>query len=657
MKRALVAFGFFVGAVLVLAGVSGGHGGNYGGTYRGPGDLVPQTGPGGPGPTTPTDPTAPGPSTPTGPAGPGPNLPVPAGATGLGSAGGGPRTSAGLDLGPSLAKWQYWWEFNREPFLDLKAKIHGPSVVTGSDDFFLGRVDRSAARDSLRPTPETIRRVIVPALLEALQKERNREILDSSMIALAKIGGDDAFVDAIAAYLPDRNQTLVEAAAVSLGILARPKALPILRDLALDAPEGRKLVGRSEVPFRVRAFATYGLGLLAYAAPETRKEVASILLEALESGRTAWQDVRIAAVISMGLFADPEGRTVPALERVLDDAEAKETLRAHVPVSLAKILRASPGDARARVVERLVRSMRGSEEKERVRESCVIALGLLTTPADGHAEDALRALGDVISSGREQERNFAAISLARIGGPEAVRMLRRGLARGKNLIRPWSGLALGVLCHTARKEGTLIPDRAGILEELRVALREESNPEYVAAYALALGLAGDTGALEEMARRLERIGDEEARGYLCVAMGLLESPEARELLHREVQGALRKPALLERAAIGLGLLSDREAVPELLRILAESKTLAVQAAVATALGYIGDERSVEPLVAMLKNEELTDFARGFAAVALGIVADKEPLPWNSKIAVSVNYRALVPTLLGTALSSGILDIL
>ena len=41
--------------------------------------------------------------------------------------------------------------------------------------------------------------------------------------------------------------------------------------------------------------------------------------------------------------------------------------------------------------------------------------------------------------------------------------------------------------------------------------------------------------------------------------------------------------------------------------------------------------------------------------SLGGVADKEPLPWNVKIAVGNNYRAAVETL--TNQLSGILDIL
>ena len=57
----------------------------------------------------------------------------------------------------------------------------------------------------------------------------------------------------------------------------------------------------------------------------------------------------------------------------------------------------------------------------------------------------------------------------------------------------------------------------------------------------------------------------------------------------------------------------------------------------------------------LQNESLTERARGFAAVALGIVADKELLPWNSKISVDLNYRAAVSSLSDGG--SGIVEIL
>ena len=78
-------------------------------------------------------------------------------------------------------------------------------------------------------------------------------------------------------------------------------------------------------------------------------------------------------------------------------------------------------------------------------------------------------------------------------------------------------------------------------------------------------------------------------------------------------------------------------------------------AIASGLGFIGDRRTIRPLLDLLFDKELTQLARAFAAVALGGVCDKELLVWNSKIAVNMNYRAAVETL--TNRVNGILDIL
>ena len=59
---------------------------------------------------------------------------------------------------------------------------------------------------------------------------------------------------------------------------------------------------------------------------------------------------------------------------------------------------------------------------------------------------------------------------------------------------------------------------------------------------------------------------------------------------------------------------------------------------------------------MLGRRDITESARGFAAVALGIVADKERMPWNSKISTNIDYRASTVTLT-TQEATGILDIL
>ena len=122
-----------------------------------------------------------------------------------------------------------------------------------------------------------------------------------------------------------------------------------------------------------------------------------------------------------------------------------------------------------------------------------------------------------------------------------------------------------------------------------------------------------------------------------------------------VKKARYSPDLLKSGAIALGLLGDNLVVPDLLGMLETASSLSSQAAISSALGFIGDSRSVDPLIALMQREGVTDLARAFGAVALGIIADKEELPWNSKIGVGSNYRANTATL--TDQKGGILDIL
>jgi len=141
-----------------------------------------------------------------------------------------------------------------------------------------------------------------------------------------------------------------------------------------------------------------------------------------------------------------------------------------------------------------------------------------------------------------------------------------------------------------------------------------------------------------------------------VALGLMGAREATPEIGKIVKDSKYRPDLLKQAAIALGLLGDKELVPDLIDMLSEASRPATQAAISSALGFIGDQRSIDPLVEMLEDKEITPAARGFAAVALGIVADKELLPWNSKIAVDLNYRASTQTL-NDQTGTGILNIL
>ena len=702
MKKLLIAGSLLAAGAVGLQDVSVGHGG----TYRGPGDTVPPGGGGGGGGG---GPSTPGPSGPSAPGPSGPSTPGPAGPAAPGASGGpsGPSTPTG-STGTDLTLWQFWWGFNKDPYLNLKSKIHSDATATGTDDFFLGHGQKNQAKDSMAPSEETIRGTIVPALISALQSERHNDIVTGAMMALAKIGdeqsedGTSQFEQVIRPFLADGSQEIAETAAVALGVLGNPKSIDTLEHLLLDTPEGRKLVGsEAGVNYRTRAFASFGLGQIGYydEDPEDRQRIVEILFKVAEMPRQSTRDLKVAAIISMGLVpldlapadAEPaekqrgkQAATVPTnrqeqIDYLLDfflDENNKDRgylVRAHAPRAIVKLLEDLRGtevyeQKKADIVKALGPYVKkqGKGEKE-LRQSASLAFGQLGDLDDSGPDQKIReGLMDASNDTELQVKNFSVIALGQVGGqpgtgddPVAgekdVRdFLLKTLSRGKTQQKPWAGLAIGVM-----ERGLLDENRqqsAGALTALRDSLAKSKAPREVGSFAIGLGIAGDQEASNVLLDKLESMSDDETRGYITVALGLMNSVDAIEDIQAVVEESKYRGELLKQAAIGLGLLGDKALVTQLVGMLEDAKTLTTQAAIASALGFIGDKRSVDPLVEMLKDSSKTGAARGFAAVALGIVAEREPLPWNAKYSVDTNYRANTTTLTGQN-ATGLLDIL
>jgi HEAT repeat protein len=698
MKKLLFATALAVGACLGLHELTFSHGG----TYRGPGDTVPPGGGGGGGGGGPATPGPSGPST------PGPGGPATPGAAGPATPGGGPGaptgavTQGGGDGGADLTAWTFWWEFNKEPYLNLKAAIHTTGTQTGSDSFFLGADQKTQGKDIHRPSEETIRQKVVPALLKALEGETNNDIVTGSLIALAKIGdakdesGTSKFEQVILPKLKDKNQEISETAAVSLGILANESSIRTLTDLLKDNAAGRELVGKGEVDLRTRAFAAYGLSLIGAraGAEKNREEIVRELVEMLLNDKSSQRDVKVACLVALGLVPlasiHAEGGTPPSGEK--DPAPAPHTsrigqleflleyfanqdnhylVRAHAPTALARMMPGLPAEEhqiyRERIAEALLAGFdKRSKEPAEVIQSCVLALGQLgDNDADPLDEKIRAALISVVKDQSDlQARNYSLIALAQVGGrqgtgeapkkDEVTAHLIATLTKGAKSQQPWAGVAIGVFGRPFVNAGLPPPKDAALA--LRTQLAEEKSATILAAYAIGAGILKDADAKAVLLEKLKSTSEEEARGYISVALGLMGGREAVEPISAIIKESKYKPDLLKQAAVALGMLGDKELVPELVKMLQEATALATQAAIASALGTIGDARSIDSLVAMLENKDLTEGARGFAAVALGIVADKEALPWNSKISVDLNYRASTATLNDTE-GTGILNIL
>ena len=699
MKQLALAAALVAGGILTTALPLHAHGG----MYRGPGDTVPPGGGGSGGgvggPAGPTNPGGTNPGTPT-PGNPGP------GRGGAPGQSGSPVSGLGGDPSADLTQWSFWWEFNKEPYLQLKRAIHDGPPLTGSDSWFLGNGEKDQGRDSSRPTDQQIRQLVVPALRAALAKESDNDIVTGCMIALAKIGdapndsGASEFEPLLRGFLASKNQEISETAAIALGILAHEKSIGTLEGLVEDSDEARRWVGRTEVPYRTRAFAAYGLGLVGekLGRESDRQRIVEILHGVLRSDLSQTRDLKAGCVIALGmvpleaeasdaserddgLALAPRTRSaqLDTLLAFLRDEHQNWLVRAHCPRALARLCNANLSSElqelyRERIANELLAALdpKAKQPFELV-QSCALALGQLGTndlasPLDRRILETLAGLPKEISD--QQARHFSLIALAQIGArtaPDAKdaeggielasKALLAQLAGGKSGMPSWAGLACGVLGHglaASNPESTKIP---ALQLALRSALAEQRSGERIGALAVAAGIQKDLEGHGLLLQILKSSKDEETQGYVALGLGLMGAREAVLEIHEVLAQSKYRPALLKQAAIALGLLGDKNAVDFLTAQLASAQGLATQAALSSALGFIGDTRSVDPLVAMLQNAALTPKARGFAAAALGMVADEAELPWNSAIGLDLNYRASTSTLTDQASGTGILDIL
>ncbi|MCA8949437.1 MAG: HEAT repeat domain-containing protein, partial [Planctomycetes bacterium] len=597
--------------------------------------------------------------------------------------------------GDDLTRWEFWWEFNKDPFIRLREAVRSGGPQTGSDDFYLGAGRKSDAKDSLRPTEEQIMGEILPALKRSLDDtlERDFDIISACMVAMAKIGKDHPdfkLIDVFRNRLKANNQEIRETAAVALGISGvRPDdaeaQMELLAGLVADNKLGRDVSEQAEVNERTRSFAAYGLGLAAYSTSkiELKRKAFEALKPILAKDNTSGRNLRVSAIQGISLLnlssqSEPEKQLLTEALDLLEDYYTRslgagdQLIQAHCPTAIAKLI----GQDHERVEHYKELFSLGLQRKEKIKrqsreiqQSCALALGQLVRPNDGKdkkdnpdAEYSKILLDSWHDAKDQQTQYFSMLALGQIGGSDNRTAILKEFDKAKSLEKPWCALALGVYSfykYEEQKKATGSVEREDTIgQTLFDAFKSEKQPNLLAALGIAMGLNQYTDAADRMRDKMrETVAQEDLAGYLCIGLALMNDTRSTTDIRDVVQESVRRPDLLKQAAIALGKLGDKSVADLLQKMMAEEVggNLAKLSAIASALGFIGDQRSVAPLKNMLIDSNLSQLSRAFAAVALGGIADKELLPWNSKIAVNTNYRAAVETL--TNRTSGILDIL
>ena len=563
--------------------------------------------------------------------------------------------------------WRSWWEFNKEAYL-----LDGESVAplrprSGPDGGFASR----------RPSDGLIRTRVLPVLLEILEQEPGQDLVNAALLSLGRIGerlddelGSAEIAEVLFEHLKHRRQGVAENACVAIGVLAQPSSLPVLSALLMDSKQGRIRCGRRVVPHRMRAFAGYGLGLVAQRTknPDVHRYAVQTLREALKDTEVRGEH-EVACLIGLGM-AGPLASTEATddltrfLHGILEDDDRNVVVRAHAATTLARLANAASAEVRAEAAGAMLDVLKSRRGRNEPRQSCAMALGLVgDLDEDELDRDIRRTLMRSAVKGNKLSQHFALLSLARIAGrrgqgegdplageAEIRSFLFERLARVKTPSRPWVAMSIGVMADA------LNADQRGLNSAERTAFRlgfdEHKSADLFGAFALGLGLSRDAQATGEILERIQDVKDPPARVQAALALGFLAEPLAIDTLRDLMREAKHQPELLEGIAIALMRLGDIELVAELLDLLEDCECLLSKTSVFAALGRTQDERAVEPLLTMVA--EGTENQRAWAAHALGRVCDKDQLPWMARISSWINYRAN-PVSLTSPEGAGILD--
>jgi HEAT repeat protein len=263
------------------------------------------------------------------------------------------------------------------------------------------------------------------------------------------------------------------------------------------------------------------------------------------------------------------------------------------------------------------------------RRAAAVALGYT---AHGAELRVIERLATALHAERDAPtRHFAAITLGRIGGPDARARLLEAFRQPPADMRPWLALALGI-CERNDPEG----DVASLLME-RIA--EERNTNTLGAYLIALGLTGSEKGVATLVEH-SRSRHVETAASAAMALGLTGQSTAEAPLRALIRST-GSPLIVRNAAFGLGILGDTSSIPDLVELIRTTNNPFVASFAALGISLMGDAEAVGSLLHVIERQGDRGVATTFAVAAVGQLFDTDRRPVLSNLAAGDNYLARI----------------
>ena len=226
-------------------------------------------------------------------------------------------------------------------------------------------------------------------------------------------------------------------------------------------------------------------------------------------------------------------------------------------------------------------------------------------------------------------RRTAALSLGKIGRPEAAPSLIAQLSDKDSLVRQYCAWALGNL-------GEEIVEFAGPALVNRLS---DAEADVRAAAALALGRLGASERIVRLILDIAQHGQSGARLAAIQALGWLEAPQSFPTLIQSLND--RDPRIRQAAIAALGELGDMRSTPFLVKRLTKDSDPGVRSEAAFRLGKLGGRSATRALQAAARDPDPR--VRQWARAALESIEEDQGDGKDHKAEMQISARPTSPS--------------
>ncbi|HYC76067.1 MAG TPA: HEAT repeat domain-containing protein, partial [Planctomycetota bacterium] len=353
------------------------------------------------------------------------------------------------------------------------------------------------------------------------------------------------------ARTPQASEDLQVSAAIALGVMRAPSAVPALVEIVKDEEQKDK----------VRCHATVALGKLG------DRSAVPFLVKCLTDRKT---DVQRSAAIALGLLVDKEDRkSVDALIETAKSA-ADRAVRNFAVMALGRIGSTAGRDFIASLISR-------GHGLDQTFGALAAGVHAVEHKGDSKAELGKLVFHEFVNTRADGERGAYAIALGLLDYQEALpKFVEELKAGGSPDLKAYVCIACGLLGARSPEVLKLIQDEAKQIKDLDVQRRA----------SIALGLCQDPQAVKVLEGVIKSASSNlSALGAASMALGFIGDVQAVPILGTilENKDGSSKDNARAFAAVGLGLMGDKDDYSILTVIQQNSNYLAQTEALAEVL--------------------------------------------------------------------------